>query len=164
MNLVDSRSGRTAATGAASPADAPLEAAWQVLRLSLGIGMILAGADKFLDRLATWSMYVSPLAERLLPVGSETFLRAAGIAEVALGVALFTRFARVAAYALAAWLLAIAANLAAAGTFWDLVLRDVELAAAAFALGRIGAWREARVRTTGQDVTRGAAATGPAAH
>ncbi len=116
--------------------------AWRLLRLGLGAGLLLAGADKFANRLAAWSMYVSPLAERLLPVPEEAFLRAAGVLEMALGLAILLRWTRRAAYLASAWLLAIAVNLAAAGTFWDLVLRDLELAIAAFALGRLTEWHE----------------------
>ncbi len=116
--------------------------AWRLLRLGLGAGLLVAGADKFADRLATWSMYLSPLAERLLPVPAETFLRAVGVLEMALGLAILLRWTRPAAYLASAWLVAIAANLAAAGTFWDLVLRDLELAIAAFALGRLTEWHD----------------------
>ncbi len=116
--------------------------AWRLLRLGLGAGLLVAGADKFANRLATWSMYVSPLAERLLPVPEEAFLRAAGVLEMALGLAILLRWTRRAAYLASAWLVAIAANLAAAGTFWDLVLRDLELAIAAFALARLTEWHE----------------------
>ncbi len=114
-----------------------LGAVWWLLRAALGFGILLAGVDKFFDRLATWSMYLSPQAERLLPVSGATFLRAGGVLEIAIGVAVLTRFTRVGAYALAIWLLAISANLALAGSFWDLVLRDVQNAVAAYALARL---------------------------
>ncbi len=120
-----------------------LDGVWWLLRVALGAGMFLAGLDKFFDVLTTWSMYLSPAAERLLPVSGDAFLRAAGIAEMALGVALLTRWPRAAAYALSAWIVAIAVNLALAGHFWDLVFRDLEVAASAFALARITEWRAA---------------------
>lgn len=124
--------------------DGNVTAAWWALRLGMGIGVLLAGLDKFFDRLAVWSMYLSPLAERLLPVSGATFLRAAGVGEAALGLAILTRWTRLGGYLLSAWLLGIVLNLAAAGNFWDLVLRDAEGALAAFALARLTAWREAR--------------------
>lgn len=126
-----------------------LGAVWWVLRVALGLGMLLAGADKFFDRLAAWSMYLAPLAERLLPVSGGTFLRAAGVLEIAIGLAILSRFTRWGAWACAAWLVAIAVNLAAAGSFWDLVLRDLQNAAAAYALARLTGLRAsdpARVR------------------
>lgn len=124
--------------------DGNVTAAWWALRLGLGIGVLLAGVDKFFDRLAVWSMYLSPLAERLLPVGDTTFLRIAGVGEAALGLAILGRWTRLGAYLLSAWMLGIVLDLAAAGSFWDLVLRDAGAALAAFALGRLTAWREGR--------------------
>ena len=123
--------------------DGNVTAAWWALRLGLGIGVLLAGVDKFFDRLAVWSMYLSPLAERLLPVSDTTFLRIAGVGEAALGLAILTRWTRLGAYLLSAWMLGIVLDLASAGSFWDLVLRDAEAALAAFALARLTAWREA---------------------
>lgn len=124
-------------------ADRELGSAWWALRIGLGIGVLLAGLDKFPNLLATWSMYLSPLAERLLPVSGATFLRAAGVVEALIGLAILTRWTRPGAYVLCAWLAAIVVNLALAGSFWDLALRDAEGALAAFALGRLTAWREA---------------------
>lgn len=118
-----------------------LNLAYWALRIGLGAAMLAAGVDKFFDKLTTWSMYVSPLAERLLPVPAETFLRITGVFEALLGLAILTRFTRLGSTALALWLLGIVANLAAAGSFWDLAMRDTEVAIAAFALGRLAAWR-----------------------
>src|SRR5512135_901987 len=89
------------------PNDGNVTAAWWALRLGLGIGVLLAGVDKFFDRLAVWSMYLSPLAERLLPVSDTTFLRIAGVGEAALGLAILTRWTRLGGYLLSAWLLGI---------------------------------------------------------
>lgn len=120
-----------------------LDDVFWLLRIALGAGIFLAGLDKFFDVLTTWSMYLSPIAERLLPVGPDAFLRAAGVGEMALGAAILGRWPRAGAYALSAWLVAVAANLALAAHFWDLVVRDLEVAASAFALARISAWRAA---------------------
>ncbi len=120
-----------------------LRGVYWLLRVALGVGMVLAGIDKFFDRLATWSMYLAPAAEKLLPVSGAAFLRAAGVLEIAIGAAVLSRFTRAGAYALALWLLAIAVNLAVAGSFWDLVLRDLQNAVAAFALARMAELRAA---------------------
>ena len=120
-----------------------LNAAFWALRVGLGLGMLAAGLDKFSNLLTTWSMYLSPLAERLLPVSGDTFMRVIGVVEALLGLGILTRFTRPAAYLMTAWLLAIAVNLAITGSFWDLAVRDVEISLAAFALGRLGEWRAA---------------------
>ncbi len=124
-----------------SDAERRLEGVWWMLRIGLGAGAFLAGLDKFFDLLTTWSMYLSPVAERLLPMPGAVFLRAVGVVEMAVGLAILTRLTRLGAYVMAAWLLAIAVNLAATGNFWDLAFRDVEIALSAYALARLTEWR-----------------------
>jgi uncharacterized membrane protein YphA (DoxX/SURF4 family) len=120
-----------------------LNGVFWLLRVSLGAGLLLAGVDKFFDLLTTWSMYLSPLAERLLPVSGDAFMRAVGVVEVVIGLAVLGRWTRLGAYAAAAWLVGIAVNLALAAHFWDLVVRDLEMAASALALARLAEWRSA---------------------
>lgn len=119
-----------------------LDAAFWALRAVLGTGMFLAGIDKFFNVLTTWSMYVSALAERVMPVKDTTFLRAVGCLEIAIGLCIVTRWTRIASYVMSVWVLAIALNLAVSGSFWDLFLRDVEIATAAFVLARLAEWRK----------------------
>ena len=133
-------------------ADEKLNGVWWLLRVGLGAGAFLAGLDKFFDLLTTWSMYMSPLAERLLPVRPEAFLRAVGVVEMAVGIAILTRWPRLGAYALALWLVAIAVNLAVTANFWDLVVRDLEVALSAFTLARLTEWRA--VATAGLTAAR----------
>jgi uncharacterized membrane protein YphA (DoxX/SURF4 family) len=122
-----------------------LESAWWALRVGLGVGAFLAGLDKFFDVLASWEMYLSPLAEKVLPVSGAVFMRVVGVAEMAVGLALLAGFVRVGAYVMAAWLLAIAVNLVSTGSFYDLAVRDVEIAIGAYALARLTEAREGRL-------------------
>jgi uncharacterized membrane protein YphA (DoxX/SURF4 family) len=122
-----------------------LESAWWALRVGLGVGAFLAGLDKFFDVLASWGMYLSPLAEKVLPVSGAVFMRVVGVAEMAVGLALLAGFVRVGAYVMAAWLLAIAVNLVSTGSFYDLAVRDVEIAIGAYALARLTEAREGRL-------------------
>ncbi len=124
-------------------ADEKLNVVWWLLRVGLGLGAFLAGLDKFFELLTTWSMYLSPLAERLLPVSPDVFLRGVGVVEMAVGLAILTRWTEAGAYALSIWLVGIALNLAFAAHFWDLVVRDLEMSISAFALARLSAWRAA---------------------
>ncbi|HTY42290.1 MAG TPA: hypothetical protein VMH79_10495 [Thermoanaerobaculia bacterium] len=117
--------------------DRRLASAWWALRVGLGAGQLVAGADKFFDLLANWEMYLSPLALKVVPVSGTTFLRAVGVVEMILGLAILTRWTRLGAYAAMVWLVAIAANLATTGLFYDLALRDLEIALAAYALARL---------------------------
>lgn len=122
-----------------------LDACWWALRIGLGAAAFLAGLDKFFNILTIWSMYLSPLAERLLPVSGSVFMHLIGPVEMAVGLAILTRWTRLGAYVAAAWLLAIALNLLTAGNFYDLAVRDVEMAIAAWVLARLTEIRESKV-------------------
>jgi uncharacterized membrane protein YphA (DoxX/SURF4 family) len=119
-----------------------LNSAWWALRIGLGLGPFLAGLDKFFNILTDWGMYLSPLAEKLLPVSAPIFMRAVGVVEMAVGLAILAGRTRIGGYLAMVWLLAIAANLLTTGMFFDLAIRDVEIAIAAYALARLS---EARV-------------------
>ncbi len=119
-----------------------LNSAWWLLRIGLGVGPFLAGLDKFFNLLTDWEMYLSPVAQKMLPVSTAVFMRGVGCVEMIVGLAILTRWTRLGGYIAAIWLLAIAANLLATGMFYDLAVRDVEIALAAFTLARISEWRE----------------------
>ena len=120
-----------------------LDSIWWVLRIALGLGPFLAGLDKFFNLLTDWSMYLSPFVQRLLPVSGHTFMRGVGLIEMLVGGAILTRWTRLGSWVAMAWLVAIAANLATTGMFFDLAVRDLEIAVAAFALARLTEVREA---------------------
>ena len=123
-----------------------LETAWWALRIALGVGPIVAGLDKFFNRLADWQMYLSPLATKVVPVSPTTFMHIVGVIEIVAGIIVLTRFTKFGAYLVMAWLLSIAINLLTTGMFYDLAVRDIEIAVGAFALSQLSAVREARVQ------------------
>lgn len=127
--------------------DPKLNLAWWTLRIGIGLGPILAGLDKFSNLLTNWEMYLDPAFPRLLHISPETLMHAVGVVEIVVGILIFTRFTRYAAYILMAWLLAIAANLLAQAMFFDIAVRDVELSLAAFVLATLTEVREAQVAT-----------------
>lgn len=47
-----------------------LNLARSVLKIGLGVGPVIAGIDKFFNKLADWSMYLSPLATKVVPVSA----------------------------------------------------------------------------------------------
>jgi uncharacterized membrane protein YphA (DoxX/SURF4 family) len=112
------------------------------LRFGIGLTATLAGIDKFFNLLANWGSYVSPLAARVLPVSTGTFMGVVGVIEIVVGVAILTGWTRLGAYVASAWLLGVAANLVAAG-FYDVAVRDVVMSLAAFTLARLVEVREA---------------------
>ncbi len=113
-----------------------LAPAWLALRIGLGLGPFLAGLDKFFNLLTNWEMYLSSTAAQWLPMSGATFLHVVGVIEMVVGLAILTRWTRVGAYVAAVWLLAIASNLVLA-RFYDLAVRDVEIAIAAFTLAKL---------------------------
>jgi hypothetical protein len=113
-----------------------LDAPWIALRYGIGLTAAVAGLDKFFNLLTDWGAYVSPTAAQLLPVSVPTFMGVVGIIELAVGAAILTGWTRLGAYVASAWLLGVAANLALGG-FFDIAVRDVVLALAAFTLARL---------------------------
>ena len=128
------------------------------LRIGLGAAAFLAGCDKFVGILADWEGYLSPLMASLLPVGAATFMRLVGVVEIAVGLAILGGLTRVGGYVMMAWLIAIALNLVTTGGFFDVAVRDVEIALAAFALAGLSEAREAMSASTGVAARRCAAA------
>jgi len=135
--------------------DSRLNLAWWALRLGLGIMPIAAGIDKFFNKLTDWSMYLSPLVTRLVPLSAATFMHIVGVVEIIAGIVVLSRWTRIGSYIVMAWLLAIAANLLTTGMFYDLAVRDVELAIAAFALSQLATAREDQVLATASAAAHG---------
>ena len=118
-----------------------LNTPWLALRFGIGVTATLAGLDKFFNLLADWGTYVSPLAAQVLPLSTDTFMAIVGVIEVAVGAAILAGWTRLGAYVASAWLLGVAVNLAAAG-FFDIAVRDVVMAIAAFTLARLAEVRQ----------------------
>ncbi len=119
-----------------------LELPFRALRIGLGLGAFLAGLDKFFNILANWEMYLTPIATNLIPVSSTTFMRGVGVIEMIAGAVVLAGFTRLGGYVIAGWLIAVAASLVTTGMFYDLAVRDVEIAIAAFTLARLSEVRE----------------------
>lgn len=123
-----------------------LESAWWMLRLGFGAAPALAGLDKIFrtNLLADWPAYISPLATAVLPISGETFMQVIGVVELAVGLMVLTMATRVGAYIASAWLVAIALNLVTTGHYFDVAVRDLLMAVAAYTLARL-----TEVRNTG---------------
>jgi hypothetical protein len=65
-----------------------------------------------------------------------------GVVEIIAGVLVLSRWTRLGSYLVALWLVGIVGNLLSAGMFYDLAMRDLEIAAAAFTLAQLTAVRE----------------------
>ena len=119
-----------------------LNTTWWALRNGLGLAPILAGLDKYFNLLTNWEMYLSPLATKIIPVSPATFMHVVGVVEIVAGLVVLSRWTRFGAYLVMAWLIGIAINLVTTGMFYDLAVRDLEIALSAFALSQLSAIRE----------------------
>ena len=113
-----------------------------ISKIALGLMAFLAGLDKFFNLLTNWEQYVSPLAQRMLPLSPTTLMHVVGVIEIVVGLAILTKVTRLGAYVAAIWLLCIAVELVTTGRFFDVAVRDVELAVAAFVLAKLTEIRE----------------------
>jgi hypothetical protein len=122
--------------------DNRLNAGWWALRIGLGVGPIITGIDKYFDKLADWAMYLSPLATKVVPISATNFMHVVGVVEILAGLVVLSRWTKWGSYIVMFWLLGIAVNLLTMGMFYDLAMRDVEIAIGAFVLSQLTAVRE----------------------
>ena len=127
--------------------DKRLDGAWWALRIGLGVGPIITGLDKFFNKLADWGMYLSPLATKIVPVSATTFMHVVGVVEIVAGLIVLSRWTKIGSYIVMLWLLGIAVNLLTTGMFFDLAMRDAEIAIGAFALSQLSTVREEKLAT-----------------
>lgn len=120
-----------------------LEKPWLFLRLAFGVIPIVAGADKFTNLLTNWAQYLSPLVQHVLPFTASTTMHVVGVVEIAAGILVLTRWLRIGAYVVSAWLVCIALQLLTTGHFFDVAARDLVMAVGAFTLARLTEAREA---------------------
>jgi hypothetical protein len=121
--------------------DNRLDTPWIALRFGIGLTATLAGIDKFFNLLADWGSYLSPIAAQFLPISTAQFMGVVGVVELAVGIAILAGWTRAGAYVASVWLLGVALNLVFAGSY-DVAVRDVVLAIAAFTLARLAEVRQ----------------------
>jgi len=117
--------------------DSRLNSSYWALRIGLGLAAFLAGLDKFFNLLADWPAYLSPMAAQILPLSPSSFMHMIGAVEMLVGAVILAGYTRLGGYGAAIWLVAIAANLVTTGQYFDVAVRDVIMAIAAFTLARL---------------------------
>jgi uncharacterized membrane protein YphA (DoxX/SURF4 family) len=132
--------------------DNRVNSSWWTLKIAYGAVPIVAGLDKFTNLLTDWTQYLSPLATRVVPVAPATFMRAVGIIEIIAGILVLTKFTRLGAYVVSAWLVAIALNLVSTGHFLDVAVRDLMMALGAYTLARLTEARETQTSPAARQV------------
>jgi hypothetical protein len=125
--------------------DDRLNVGWWALRIGLGVGPIITGIDKYFNKLTDWGMYLSPLVTKVVPVSAGTFMHIVGAVEIIAGLIVLSRWTKIGSYIVMFWLLSIAVNLVTTGMFYDLAMRDVEIAIGAFVLAQLTAVREQKI-------------------
>lgn len=121
---------------------ARINSVFWTLRIAFGLTAFLAGLDKFLNLLTNWEQYASPLLLNILPLSAEALMRVAGVIEMLAGIVVLAGVTRLGGYVIAAWLTLIALSLVTSGQYFDVAVRDLVMAAGAFALARISEVRE----------------------
>ena len=126
--------------------DTRLNGTVSALRIAIGLMATLAGLDKFFNLLTNWEAYIAPVAQQLLPFSTTTFMAIVGVIELAVGVTILAIRPSLGAFVASAWLVLVAMNLILGGHL-DIAVRDLVLAAAAYALARFEQVREATPAT-----------------
>ncbi len=129
--------------------DTRLNNIWWTLRLTFGLVPIVAGLDKYFNLLTNWEQYLSPAIPGLLHLSPVAFMHIVGIIEIAAGVLVLTPITGYASWIVMLWLLSIAGNLLAQGKFFDIAVRDIVLAIAAYSLARLTQVRAESVSEVG---------------
>ena len=110
--------------------------AYKLLYAGFVAAHIIAGFDKFTDKLGNWDRYLSDDVANRLPVKRHTFMQAVGVIEIGAGMRVAAK-PKWGGYVVGAWLLGIVANLWTRPEYRDIALRDAGLALGAVALSRI---------------------------
>ncbi len=122
--------------------DQRLNNIWWTLRLTFGLVPVVAGVDKFTNLLTNWEQYLNPAAPALLHVSPSTFMHVVGLIEIAAGALVLSPLVGYAAYVVMFWLVGIAGNLIVQGRYFDIAVRDIVLAIAAYSLARLTVVRQ----------------------
>src|SRR5262245_10700841 len=123
--------------------ESPSRQAFHILRFGFTVAPIVAGADKFFGVLVNWDQYLRGVVNRLVGGHGHAFMQVVGVIEIVAGIGVALK-PRIFSYVVAAWLAGIIVNLLLVPGYYDVALRDLGLALAALALGRLSAEHAAR--------------------
>ncbi|MES2006060.1 MAG: hypothetical protein V4450_16195 [Bacteroidota bacterium] len=104
-----------------------------ILKLVFGIVPIVAGLDKFTNLLTYWPDYMAGNLRDILPIDVLLFMKIVGIIEIIAGVLVLIR-PLIGAYIVMLWLIALAFQLIFGAHHFDTAVRDLVMAAGAYAL------------------------------
>lgn len=107
-----------------------------LLKYTFGIVPIVAGLDKFTNLLTDWSQYMPTSLIDMLPLDIGLFMGIIGIVEIIAGIIVLVR-PFIGGFIVASWLSLIALILILGGTHFDVAVRDLVMAIAAFSLVKL---------------------------
>jgi hypothetical protein len=113
-----------------------LSGVFNLLKFTFVIVPIVAGADKFMDLLTNWDLYLNPGLAGIIPFSAHTFMMIVGVIEIVAGIIVLKK-PEIGGLIVAAWLALIALTLLAGLQFLDVAVRDLVMAIAAFSMARI---------------------------
>jgi uncharacterized membrane protein YphA (DoxX/SURF4 family) len=116
--------------------DVHINRSYWTLKIVYGVVPIIAGLDKFTNLLTDWKQYLAPVVLRAIPLAPATFMHMVGVVEIVAGIIVLSRWTRVGAYIVCAWLVCIALNLLIKGSF-DVAVRDIVMAFGAYVLSEL---------------------------
>ena len=80
---------------------------------------------------------ISAHGAQMLPFSPSSFMHIIGVVEMLVGGVILAGYTRLGGYVAAIWLVGIALNLVTTGHYFDVAVRDVAMAIAAFTLARL---------------------------
>lgn len=107
-----------------------------LLKFTYGLIPIVAGADKFTNLLTDWAHYLNPSIKSALPVSDHVFMCVVGVIEIIAGMLVFISPQK-GGLLVCVWLILIALNLIASGSYLDVAVRDLAMAIGAFSLSKL---------------------------
>jgi hypothetical protein len=108
---------------------------FKLLKFTFVVVPVVAGLDKFLNLLAEWQLYLPSGISEALPFSAGTFMAIVGVIEIIAGVIVFLK-PKIGGLIVAAWLVLIALVLIIGGDY-DVAVRDLVMAIAAFAMANL---------------------------
>jgi hypothetical protein len=120
---------------------APARQAYELLHWGFVAAPVLAGVDKFFDKMTTWEGYLSPQFASLSPLSMHGTMMVVGAIEIVAALIVAVK-PKIGGLIVAAWLGGIILNLALLGNAWDIALRDLGLLLGALALSRLAVAHE----------------------
>ena len=114
----------------------PAHQAYQLLHFGFTAAPIIAGFDKYFDKLSNWDKYLTPIIPRITHMPAHTIMLIVGVIEIIAGIIVAFR-PRMGANIVGCWLIGIVINLFLVPGYFDVALRDFGLALGAFALARL---------------------------